>query len=87
MMESHKLSGKIVTITKGTFKGEKFVIEDFTKNLFGTPWYNHTIENPAVLEATMRSMENEIPMSSDAVYGKIGGLGHIIHESEWEAQG
>ena len=80
-----ELRGKEVQVIKGKFKGEKFIIEGLTQEVFGYKWYTGSIGNPSIMEATQRSIDEGLPpMSSDAFYGKIGGLGHILHESELE---
>ena len=38
--------------------------------------------NPACLIYAMRSGFANMPIDNEVFYGKIGGLGHIIHQSE-----
>lgn len=82
--EPHPQAGKKLVIVSGTFKGEEIVVEDWTDRLWGYHWYQGSIENPSIMEATTRSIRGEFPMTPDAFYGKIGGFGHIVHMQEVE---
>ena len=38
--------------------------------------------NPAALHYAIRMMENELPFDDNVWYGKINGVGYLIHELE-----
>lgn len=61
--------------------GAEFTIEDWWDKLGGVSWMNST-GNPAALKYAMRSGFGGLPSDDEVVYGKVGGLGHIIHVSE-----
>lgn len=74
----HPLSDKTVVLKSGAFKGESFWIEDWWFRVAGKSWMDCD-GNPACLEYAMRSVADGDPLSNDVVYGKIGGLGKLIH--------
>lgn len=84
--EKHPLAGSIVVITEGEFKGEKYRIEDWWDRLTGESWM-YSNGNPAAMEYGIRSSGighpgDRSPMNDEVVYGKIGGLGKLMHVSK-----
>jgi len=62
--------------------GREFIIEDYCENVLGVSWMNAN-GNPAALEYAMRNGFNgNFRLDNEVVYGKIDGLGHLIHVSE-----
>lgn len=59
------------------------VIEDWWDRMYGKSWMDAT-GNPAALIYAIRSAQAHyrLPIDDNVVYGKVGGLGHIIHVSE-----
>lgn len=81
--DSHPLAGKTVKIKSGVYKGRVYVIEDWWDKLTGKSW-TRSIGNPAVTQYAVRSgpMNDNLPINDEVVYGKIGILGHIVHDTE-----
>lgn len=75
----HPLAGKTVTLKSGLFKGHEFWVEDWQSRVFGKSWMDCD-GNPACIDYALRShAEGDPSFSNDVVYGKIEGLGKIIH--------
>jgi len=76
------LAGKIVKIISGAFKGCDFQVEDWWENVSGKSWM-FCQGNPACLEYAIRAgLKDDLPTDDEVLYGKIGGLGKLIHISE-----
>lgn len=58
-----------------------FVVEDWWDHLTGGSWM-FADGNPAAMIYGLRSGMNGLPMDNEVVYGKIGGMGHLVHTSE-----
>ena len=69
----------------GNFGGATIEIEDWQDRVFGKSWMVCD-GNPACLVYAMRTGLSKIPIPTDneVLYGKIGGLGHIVHITEIE---
>lgn len=82
-MEQHPLAGKTVTLkSKSTeLNGQHYRVEDYWKNVSGRSWRD-SFDVPACLQYSMRSMAQGLPQDDNALYGKIGILGFIVHASE-----
>lgn len=82
-MESHALAGKTVKLKSKSerFNGSDFRVIDYWKKLNGKSWMD-TEGNPACLQYAVRSEHVGLPMDDKVVYGKIKGLGYLVHESE-----
>lgn len=89
--ESHPLAGQTVKVI---FKGEghpqinaskntpfEYTIEDYWDRLTGRSW-GMSDGNPAAIVYGLRAGMNQLPWDDEVVYGKIGGLGHLVHVSE-----
>lgn len=73
-MEDHDLYKKL--------QGQEYRIEDWWENLFGKSWM-FAQGNPAAMIYGIRTgLCCEAPTDNEVVYGKIGGLGHLVHVSE-----
>jgi len=71
-----------MTVNKGSLKGEKIKIEGLFKEITGTSWM-FSNGNAACLNYAIRSAEDGLPTDDKVYYGKIGSLGYLVHESEF----
>ena len=85
----HPLSGKTVKIkVKAPLfqqPGEEFnyKIEDWWDRVYGDSWMNANGNLAAIGYAIRSGSSNQqIPTDDNVVYGKIDGLGYLIHTSE-----
>jgi len=58
-------------------------IEDEYVNVFGRSW-EEVQGNPAATLYALRVLQGEIPKEGKVYYGKIRGLGELVHETELE---
>lgn len=88
--KKHPLAGKIVRIKKDAthpqvpdFGGAEYRVEDWWDRVAGQSWMTCD-GNPACLFYAMRTgmSRRSIPTDNEVVYGKIHGLGHLVHVSE-----
>ena len=65
--------------------GAEYEIEGLwnSPRIGGKSWMDSN-GNPACLHYAMRSAANGLPIDNNVLYGKIGGLGHLVHVSEIE---
>jgi hypothetical protein len=85
----HPQAGETVTLGDGCAAGSpgdpapgvEFVVEDWWDRLTGSSW-GVAQGNPAALKYAMRAGLGGLPVDDEVVYGKIRGLGHIVHVSE-----
>ena len=83
--EKSNLARTEVVVKKGHFKGQKYRVEDYWYNVAGKHWARSFREgNPAAVEYAVRVELENLPNDDRVLYGKIGYLGHLIHESELE---
>ena len=93
-MQTHEtsspLAGKTVKIREDAqhpqvpnFGGSEIWIEDWWDKLTGGSWMDAE-GNPAALIYAMRTgfSNYKVPTDNEVLYGKIGGLGHLIHVCE-----
>jgi len=85
MKTKSELAGKKVEIVNGDLKGEEILIEDWWENVSGMSWMDAK-GNPACLKYAMRTglQGFNIPTDNEVLYGKIGGIGELVHLSELE---
>lgn len=50
-------------------------------NVGGKSWMDCK-GNFACLQYSMRSVDAGLPLDNEVIYGKVGGLGYLVHESE-----
>lgn len=88
--QRHPLAGQIVRLKEGIgafIQGDagraEFHVEDWADNVLGRSVWTAN-GNPAALEYAYRIGKNRngIPIDDNAVYGHVGGFGHIVHDSE-----
>lgn len=80
----HELAGKTVKIEGSSqLAGQDYRIENWWDRVSGDgkSWM-FSDDNPAALQYAMRSGMSGLPLDDEVVYGKIGGLGYIVHVSE-----
>lgn len=81
----HPLAGKKVRIKSKTpeFDGRDFVVEDWWHRINGYGWRDQKgARNPANLVYSVRAGKNDLPFDDYVVYGKIEGMGYLVHDSE-----
>lgn len=91
MRDTHPLAGKTVKLSDGLgpcfaggdISGAEFIVEDWAENVLGCSVWAAD-RNPAALEYAIRMFSNGkmVPIDNNAVYGKVGIFGHIVHDSE-----
>lgn len=81
MKERHRLAGCTVRIKSGKYKDRLFEIEDWQENVMGRSWMNMN-GNACAISYAIRAAEDGLPCDNNVLYGKIGFLGFMIHESE-----
>lgn len=81
MNENQNFSGKEFVIKNGSLKGQKIKIEDYWEKVAGISWMLAN-GNPAAMEYAIRGAIDDLPIDNKVFYGKIGGLGMLVHESE-----
>lgn len=81
----HPLADRPVTLIENNSLGipttEIYMIEDWWDSITGHSWQIAT-GNPAALEYSLRIANTSIPLDDEVVYGKLKGLGILIHVSE-----
>ncbi len=77
------LAGETIKIKNGKLAGQEYVVEDWWINVYGGSWMSAQ-GNPAALKYAMRTglQDFRVPNDDDVLYGKIGGLGELVHISE-----
>lgn len=61
-----------------------YQLEDWWDRIAGMSWMACD-GNPAAMHYAIRSGLNRLSLNDEVVYGKIGGLGHLVHVSELPA--
>ncbi len=79
--EHEDRKGKTYKIKSGAYKDNDYRVEDTVMNVLGRSWIDHK-GNAGCIEYMVRMVQDGLPIDNNVYYGKIGGLGHIIHESE-----
>jgi len=81
-MNQHPLAGKTVRLKK-VLDDAEFVIEDWWIRVSGQSWMDPIDPvNPAALQYALRVDLARLPFDDQVVYGKVGGFGVLVHESE-----
>ena len=57
------------------------MVEDWWDRVGGISWMNAN-GNPACIEYAIRSAADNLPTDNKVLYGKIDGLGKLLHISE-----
>ncbi|MEV4197058.1 hypothetical protein [Micromonospora globbae] len=61
--------------------GCEYVVEDWWQNVYGESWTTAN-GNPAALTYALRAGMAGLPADDEVLYGKVDGLGHLVHVSE-----
>lgn len=88
--EPHRLAGETVKISEDAkhpqledFGGSDFIVEDWWDRVFGKSWMDST-RNPAAMVYGIRSVTNGLTTDNEVLYGKMNGMGVLVHVSELE---
>jgi len=76
--ESHPLAGQNITLPSG----DTYWLEDWWDRVSGGTSWMDMQGNPACMLYAMKSGMNNLPLDNEVVYGKVDGLGHLMHVSE-----
>ena len=81
--QPHPLAGKTVRIKDDApdFAGMQYHIEDYWDRISEKSWM-FSDGNMACMDYAMRAGFNNLPIDNEVVYGKINGLGKLIHVSQ-----
>lgn len=63
--------------------GSEYHVEDLWKNVNGVSWMD-SYGNPAAINYAIRSTIAGLPIDNNVYYGRINGLGFLLHVSEFE---
>lgn len=74
--EQHPQAGKIVIVFEQAFN-----VEDWWDRIMGVSW-KQCGGNPACLQYAIRKADNNVPDDDEVVYGKVCGMGMLVHVSE-----
>lgn len=80
----HALSGKTVRARIDPYDSEKEVeyqVEDLWEIVAGESWMI-SVGNPAAIKYALRSSLKGLPLDNDVLYGKVNGMGELVHVSE-----
>lgn len=66
--------------------GKDFTVEDWWENVYGKSWMISD-GNPAALAYAFRTGMIGGPIDNEVLYGKIDGLGFLMHVSELDFSG
>lgn len=88
--EQYPLSGTAVTVRleghaqldDGAYP---YVVEDWWDRVYGRSWMDSD-GNPAAMLYAMRAGLIGLPLDNDVVYGKIDGIGFLVHTSELKVE-
>lgn len=86
--EPHAKAGTTVSVdlhNHDDVERVEYQLEDWWDRVSGQSWI-HSDGNPAAMIYGMRSGFAGLPTDNDVVYGKIGGMGHLVHVSEIVAE-
>lgn len=74
-------AGQTFKLNAKGIDGAEIHVEDYWDRVTGGSWM-FANGNPAALQYAMRSVFAGLPTDDEVVYGKVDGLGHIVHVSE-----
>jgi hypothetical protein len=85
--EPHELAGKTVRVVfkNNPLDSQFFTVEDWVDRVMGRSW-GDCDGNPACLTYAFRAGLADIPPDDEVLYGKVNGLGTIVHVSELEVK-
>ena len=86
--EAHPLAGRTVVLNSQdpvrgmVTEGQHYWVEDWWDRVSGGSWM-YADGNPACIQYAVRTGTlKTIPTDDEVVYGKIDGIGHLVHVSE-----
>lgn len=86
--EKSPLAGQKVKVKETTNEigGNEILVEDWWDRVAGKSWMNCD-GNPACLNYAMRTgfSKVHVPTNNEVLYGKIDGLGYLVHATELES--
>lgn len=87
--EQHPRAGETVIVSimlPGDMEAREYtyVIEDWWDRVTNGSWM-YAEGNPAALLYAKRSADALLPLDDEVVYGKINGLGYIVHTMELQS--
>lgn len=74
-------AGKTYALNAKGIDGDQIRVEDYWDRVSGELW-GTSRWNPAALNYAVRAAVIALPSDDDVVYGKVGGLGYLVHVSE-----
>jgi hypothetical protein len=82
----HPLAGQTVKLALAgpaadLVDGDLYRIEDWWDRVYGASW-GVSGGNPAAMKYAIRSGLSGLPTDDEVVYGKVNGIGHLVHVSE-----
>lgn len=84
----HPLAGQTVALREielrpgiYTISHETFRVEDWWDRIAGKSW-TVSDSNPAAMCYGLRVGMSDLPLDDEVLYGKINGLGHLVHVTE-----
>lgn len=86
--EPHPLAGKEVNVIDGPHKGEIIRIENWDTLIDRPPgnptppWFLRPMQVHAEMNFFKEQQERNFPMDNEVIYGKVGGLGYLMHTSD-----
>ena len=89
--EPHPLAGAVVKVTplgaphQELVEGADFRIEDYWDRVSGRSW-GDSVGNIACINYATRMGLAGGPSDDEVVYGKINGLGYLVHVSELSSE-
>jgi hypothetical protein len=83
--EPSAYAGKTVKIRADVERigGQEYRVEDWWLNVAGGSWMDAS-GNPAAMQYGIRAGLAGLPPDNEVLYGKVGGLGVLVHISEIE---
>jgi hypothetical protein len=83
--EPSEYAGKTVKIRDDVaqFGGREYRVEDWWVNVYGGSW-KYADGNPAAMQYGLRAGLALLPADDEVLYGKVDGLGALVHISEIE---
>ena len=82
--DRHPLAGQTVMIKSGEMESQEYRIEDWADRVMGNSWI-FMAGNPTCLQYAIRGVHDSLPTDDNVLYGKIGGLGYLVHVQEIDA--
>jgi hypothetical protein len=81
--EKSPLAWQTISVDIGRGSVEQYEVEDWWDHLAGnSPYAMEFLGNWACKNYIARVAARGLPQDDEVLYGKIGGLGHLVHLSE-----